>query len=169
MLQVSTDAPFFSQAPPRLRSSILTASHPNTDFSKNQNCLAISNPMAQVYRSSHFSGQDWHSDDFGFRTPVTQKAFYLQQTDMCYLYRRTRRTCRTCSEITRVFLSEVYAFASYVMIFVRGACFHSRVSLIEALPVCAPTGWLALFNQIRAQNQWAFICFYAATRTPFPC
>ena len=39
-------------------------------------------------QNSHFSKQDWHSDDFGMRSPVIHKTLFLAK--MCYLH-RTRR------------------------------------------------------------------------------
>ena len=57
--------PIFSKAP-HLRSSI---PQPETDFSKNQNCIAASDPMARVYKNILFRNQDWHSDDLGIKEP----------------------------------------------------------------------------------------------------
>ena len=31
--------------------------------------------MAQAYKNVNFSKQDWHSDEYGSRNPVTQKTF----------------------------------------------------------------------------------------------
>ena len=48
--------------------------------------MPMNNPVAQVYKRS-FSKQDWHSDDFGLRSPVMQKTFV---EGMCCLFFRAR-------------------------------------------------------------------------------
>ena len=48
--------------------------------------------MTQAYKKCHLSKQDWHSDDFGSRSPVIKKTFLAE---MCYLYRRKRLNALT--------------------------------------------------------------------------
>ena len=72
---------FFSEDP-RLESSVLIGSRPKTDSSKNQ----IASRWIRI-KDSHFSKQDWHFDDSGFKEPRHSDWFWAE---MCYLYRRTR-------------------------------------------------------------------------------
>ena len=74
--------PKFSEAP-HSRSSI---PHPKTGLQQKSNCIAVNNPMAQVYTKRLFSTSRLTFRRFGGKGIPS---FRNKIAEMCYLYRRT--------------------------------------------------------------------------------